>query len=393
MKKTPVPIPIIIGAPKPFRFVARDASDRIEFDLDHINNRTYDNIRLHRATRFFGTKEQRPFLFGVGFNGAFFLPWGSDYDSPKVALDQFNRIMASLMLGGLRFQGIGPEDLGRGILTTEGYFRFTETYGGNSQTLRELANRSAGAFATLDLIDTPTIMADDLENAYIAGRDVLNAIGTVSPVLLIGATTRFLSSQLEESLSHCWICIEQLVSDLWNSNVIASLDGDIRPGRKKFLQSNQWRAAHKVELLQRVGLIDDETSHLLEDARKARNLLLHDGKPPEEDTVISGLRSLSRLIQGVCHIKDVAFDPTIITHLTDKRVYVPSPVVVPIDSDGSHTRLAEVTSGITRVSGQVYSRALFPIPGEPGWEGGFEEFDDIRFVSIGDNSEESHAKD
>ena len=96
MNRTPVSIPIIIGASRPFRFVARDDSDRVDFGLDEINNRTYDNIRLHRATRFFGTKEQRPFLFGVGFNGAFFLPWSPDYGSPKAALDQFNKIMASL---------------------------------------------------------------------------------------------------------------------------------------------------------------------------------------------------------------------------------------------------------------------------------------------------------
>ena len=283
-----------------------------------------------------------------------------------------------------------PADLGRGILTTEGYFRFTESYGGNSQTLRELADRGAGSYATLDLIDTPTIMADDLEKAYVTGREVLSAIETVSPVLLIAAVTRFLSSQMEESLSHCWICIEQLINNLWSQSVIASIGDETRPGRKKFLNSNQWRAAHKIELLQRCDLIDDETSRLLEDARKARNRLLHDGKPPEEETVISGLRSLTHLIQAVCLTSDIPFDPATITDLIDNRVFVPSPVVVPIKGGGSNTQYAEVISRITRVSGEVYSRALFPIPGEPGWEGSFDEFDDIRFVSVNDDSDASN---
>ena len=241
-------VPILIANPKPFRIIVRDEDDVWEPTLENINRSSYDYVKLHRASAFFDADLKCNFPICVAFDGSFILPACSDYRSVEESLDEFNRVFASILVGGVYITSVQPSDLSEGKMSTYGYYRHTRTLGGNGNLYKALGNRDAGADDNIKLLAPLLIVAKKIELAYQAGAETFKNIDNLSPSLFITAFTYFIDMQTREALTNAWICIEQVLEYLWRETVLTEVKAINIEGRGKFMGSQRWSAAHKIEM-------------------------------------------------------------------------------------------------------------------------------------------------
>lgn len=366
--------PILIANPRPFRLALRTPDDSWSPSIEQINSASYDYVKLHRATKFFDAEIAPPFPLCVGFDGSFILPAVPEYQTIDATLDEFNRIFASILVGGIYIESIEPEDLSQGEMTEYGYFRHTITRGGNGDLHKSLGNRDAGSANAIVLMNPPTILAAELEAAYREGALVLKVLDNVSPSLLVTGFTYFLKGQTRESLSHAWICVEQILDQMWRVRVIEEVKSSQIAKRKKFLESQQWSAAHKIELMYQKGLISENVYEKLTCARDARNHFIHRGSSPSYDEAKVALDGLIDLMKSSSDHADLSFK--------DERM---RSYLKPTSTGTPHTMVA--TAGKVDWAKSLYWKAIPAIPGEEKWEGEFERFDDITLLPIGNRSD------
>ncbi|WP_321266825.1 hypothetical protein [Alcaligenes faecalis] len=360
---------ILIANPRPFRLVLRNKYDTWSPTIQQINNASYNYVKLHRATKFFDAEIESPFPLCVAFDGSFILPAASAYRTIDATLDEFNRIFASILIGGIYIESIEPADLSQGEMTEHGYFRHTSSLGGNGKLHQSLGNKDAGTSNTIVLMNPPKILASELEAAYNAGASVLKTVSNISPSLLITSFTYFLKGQLRESLSHAWICIEQILDEMWRTRVVKETLSSQIVKRRKFLESQQWSAAHKVELLYQKESIPESLYTKITLSREARNKFIHRGSAPSHSDAKTALDALIDLLKNISDSLFVNFnDEKMRDHLHPSSMNSPSTVV----STAEKVDWARPS----------YWKALPPIPGEEKWEGDFEKFSDITLQPI-----------
>ena len=361
--------PILIANPRPFRLTLRTPDDSWSPSIEQINNASYDYVKLHRVTKFFDAEIAPPFPLCVGFDGSFILPAVPEYRTIDATLDEFNRIFASILVGGIYIESVDPEDLSQGEMTEFGYFRHTISRGGNGDLHKSLGNKDAGSASAIMLMDPPTILAAELEAAYREGASVLKVLDNVSPSLLVTGFTYFLKGQTRESLSHAWICIEQILDQMWRVRVIEEVKSSQIAKRKKFLESQQWSAAHKVELMYQKDLISENVYEKLSCARDARNHFIHRGSSPSRDAAKTALDGLVDLLKSASDHAGLSFK--------DERM---RSYLKPQSASTPHTMVA--TARKVDWAKPLYWKAIAAIPGEEQWEGAFERFDDITLQPI-----------
>lgn len=254
-------------------------------------------------------------------------------------------------------------------MTGFGYFRHTISRGGNGELHKSLGNKDAGSSSAIVLMDPPTILSSELEAAYREGASVLKTVSNLSPSLLATGFTYFLNGQTRESLSHAWICIEQLLDQIWRTRVIEEAKSSQIAKRRKFLESQQWSAAHKVELLHQKGLIFESVYEKITFAREARNQFIHRGGAPSHDDAKTALDGLVDLLKNVSDYSGVGFK--------DERMrsYIKSP-----STSAPHTMVAK--AGEMDWAKPMYWKEIPVIPGEEKWTGDFEQFEDITLQPI-----------
>ncbi len=195
-------IPIYIANPSPFRLILRDSDDQLNATIEEINQSTYNYVKLHRASRFFHANIQSSSPVGIGYDGSFLLMTTKEYTTIDAALDEFNKIFASILIGGVYIEAIGPSDLSHGELSEHGYFRHTNTFGVNTDFHKSLGEADVGSAESLKLLDPDTVLASDAIDAYIKGEVVLRKVPNISPSLFIFGFSYFKCHQLKEFLSH-----------------------------------------------------------------------------------------------------------------------------------------------------------------------------------------------
>lgn len=368
-----VKVPIYIANPSPFRLILRDESDAWKCTIQQINSNSYDYVKLHRASKFFDAEIAKPFPLCVAYDGSFILPAVREYSSLEATLSEFNRIFASILLGGVYIEGVEPQDLSQGEMTEVGYFRHVRSFGGNGVLHQALGNQDAGSSDRIKLIDPPAILASDVESAYLYGDKILKSIGNLSPSLLVTGFTNYINRQTKESLTHSWISIEQLLDHIWHAVVVAeSRSGHIHK-RRKFLGSQQWTAAHKSELLFQKGVISEEAYGDFSSVRDERNKFIHRGAEPSFESANAALSVLVELLVCACKLGGVDFNRRNLDCYLDKH---------DSKSPGRHIGKA----GEIDWSKVQYWKEIPRIPGEEMWEGDFEEFEDITLQPIDPSS-------
>ncbi|MES9973127.1 MAG: hypothetical protein ABW094_02630 [Candidatus Thiodiazotropha sp.] len=288
-------VPIIIGNAAPFRLIVREEDDW-EPTLEEINSREYDYVKLHRLSTYLDIGI-RPFSLGMAFDGSLVLPATDKFRDKDVALDKFNEVLAHLLFGGIYTEAVSPEDITFGTLTFDGYSRsISSSSGAVAKFHQAIRQKHVGTIDVISLLNPCTLNVEDLESAYKKGRDTLSPIKQLSSGILLSGVTYFVRHQWSESLVTLWTIIEQLVSHIWDTEVINRKDGEIT-GRKKFLRDYRtWTTSTRVEVLYQNDLISKNEYALLNNARKARNDFVHSGVVPTKDNASACIEVLFKLV-------------------------------------------------------------------------------------------------
>ncbi|EMO5534263.1 TPA: hypothetical protein L7126_000582 [Klebsiella pneumoniae] len=364
-------IPILIANFKPFRLISRDDSDIWNPSLEQINNSTYDYVKLHRASRFFNAHLPKPMPACLGFDGSLIFPFIDEFKNENLVVEEVNRILASIFIGGVYVEAIMPLDVSRGKMNITGYYRHCTTHSSNANFHHAIGECDAGSLASIRLLKPEVISADKIISAYDYGHKVLSKLPTVSPSLFIGAFTYYKQHQLCEALAHAWISIEQMLELVWKKTIVEDTKSVNIHKRRKFIESQQWNSAHKIEMLFQNKYLCEETYSFLSKARFARNDFIHKGLTPSYEETHSALMSLISLVEVSSKINEVDFEWA--------KIYQNIPNVgincIPQTS---------ISNKKERNDPDVkYWREVKKIPGDKDWEGQFESYPDITLSAIG----------
>lgn len=354
-----VQVPLYVAATSPFTLVTFDEGDQSSFTLDQINGRTYDRLRLCRTTT-----SLDPMLSAmdgmaviVSYTGALLFPRMPGVSEAEV-LASANRILLKLTFGGIDFDAMAPNDLGFGHIYGTGYFLAAGGAGGsNFNTLMALQHEDAGSFDTMKLLHPRVKTACEIHAAVHTGTPVVDGIPEMSPSLFLNGLTYFRQGELEPALVFLWSTCESLIERLWDDHVVPKGEGI--PGRKRFVEGNGWQAAHMVEVLFQMSLIEKDLYTQLSRARTARNALAHRARPPKVDDCTAALQSAFQLVSAIRSGGSIHDE---FKQLADRLASAHDPHAGPLKPR--------------------YWREIPSVPGDEKWEGEYSRYPEIELVPI-----------
>ncbi|MBZ5655408.1 MAG: hypothetical protein LAO56_09010 [Acidobacteriia bacterium] len=347
-------MPIVTGNHSPFRLVLRDGHDEWAPSLDQINGRSYDYVKLHRASTFIDIGIA-PFSLVVCFDGTLALPAIEKYRDPENALVEFNKFLCETLLGGTYCEAMTPDDICLGMMTFNAYCKMTgASRGARSNFHNAIRHKHVGTLDAILLLKPETILVSELQKAVVIGRARLAEIGSVAVETLLYGATFFARNQWVESLIHLWTSTEQIVEAIWRDRVLSApaVTGIPTKSRLAFLKDHRtWPVATKIELLYQKGLLPEQTYALLNTARKARNDFAHSGATPshlEVEAALDGLFQMAALR---------------ITDHSDRNALDEIPKLV----KGRGRTYAEWDRQGKPLEGVTHWLSIPLIPGDPGW--------------------------
>jgi hypothetical protein len=295
-------IPVLIANTRPFRLICRDENDKWQPTLKEINLRTYDYVKLHRMSAFVDVGIA-PFSLGIAFDGSLILPLLPKFKNTQVAIEIFNRTLGELLFGGIFTEAVLPENITIGRLTIDSYFAHVSIARGLiSQFHAAILSKHVGNLDVIKLLNPPTLSLKKINDSLIRGRNILKKVPTFSTNMLLSGTSFFIKHQWHEALILFWTNIEQVVNYIWENEIVKKCSpNNIKiSGRKAFLQdSRTWPVSTRIEVLYQKGFIDICLYKFFNNARKARNELVHKGIYPAQESMISAICGLFKLISLV----------------------------------------------------------------------------------------------
>jgi hypothetical protein len=233
----------------------------------------------------------------ISYTGAFLFPRMKNVER-QIVIDSVNRVLLTLMFGGIQFDAIEPEDIGFGTIYGTGYFLAT---GGASGTnychLRNLQFQDVGGFEAINLLEPRTFTKSEILGAILKGGPVSEKLPEINPSMFLDGITHYKRFQLASALIFLWSTTESIVGKIWNERVVPTGKGIT--GRKKFVESGAWQASHKIEVIYQLGLIGKTLYAKLNKARSARNSLAHRGTTPTLACCESALEATFSLLSLV----------------------------------------------------------------------------------------------
>lgn len=294
-------VPVLIASISPFRLIKRDKHDRWDPSTDELNSRSYDYVKLNRLSTFVEADLPKPFSMAVSFDGCLLLPALPEFKERQKALDVFNKVLGKMLLGGLYFEAVSPTDITFGRLHFNGYFSGQSGLGENAKFRTAIRTKHVGNLDVIRLWNPPILMVNEIHDALRKGKEIVNVIPNLSLPILLNGTTYLVNNQWSESLTSIWTSIEQVVSHIWEDQILNKItESENISGRKEFLKDYRtWSISTKIELLFQKKLIDKNTYQLLNLARKSRNDFVHKGVNPTKPHAHSAIEGLFRLISKV----------------------------------------------------------------------------------------------
>lgn len=354
-----IQVPLYIAATSPFTLVTFDKDDEPAFTLEEANRRTYDRVKLCRTTTgldpMLSAMDQMAVI--VSYTGALLFPRMPGVSEDDV-LASANRLLLKMTFGGIVFDALAPDDVGFGFIYGTGYYLAAGGAGGPSfTTLMALQNQDAGSADTLLLLHPRVYTASQVHAAVRAGTPVVDEIPEISPSLFLHGLTYFRQRQLASALVFLWSTCESLIGRLWGDHVVPKGAGIA--GRKRFVESNGWQAAHMVEVLFQLGLLDVDLYAHLSRARTARNSLAHRAAPPHLDDCKAALQGAFKLVSVV---RSGGQTQDEFKQLTDTLAAAHEPRTGPLDPQ--------------------YWREIPAVPGDDKWEGPYAVHPEIELVPL-----------
>ena len=287
-------VPIISANFSPLRFIHREG-DKWEPTLEQINGRSYDYVKLHRLSTFVDVGIA-PLSMGICFDGTLVLPALPQFRDPSNALEQFNRLLTEMLVGGLYCEAVTPDDIGYGSMTFTAYARIHGGGPGPSACFHRAARtKHIGTLDVISLLQPEAISTRTFQESIDTGRLLLKELGEIPREQVLYGTTFYVRKQWAESLIHLWTVTERLIELSWDKHVVRSIH-NLPAKRRDFLRDHRtWTASAKLEVLSQKGLLAPELYDVLTEVRKARNSFAHEGLSPGHEIATKALTSCFEL--------------------------------------------------------------------------------------------------
>lgn len=279
---------------QPYTWVLRD-DEEFGINLEQINANTYAGEML---------SEPVTSLLAMGVpalisrDGAFALPMKGDFAQQHHAVEMLNRLFCGLLIGGIHAEFVAHNQVLVGSLGEDGrLYAYTPTQHGRYRYM------DASISERIALMHPRVIRVSQLHEALDFGLGALTRIENFSPSFLLHGYTALCHQNLAESLSSLWIVVEQLTAFLWKNTFLG--DPKLNPqgmkGRLEGMKNDNrtWTTSVKHELLWQVQVLSSDSYARLNDARRQRNGLVHDGQIPN-------LESVTGLWPAICELLGVA---------------------------------------------------------------------------------------
>lgn len=286
----------------PFQVIRPDQAPPYSVSLDQINTNTYQHGVLSEVVITIPEPqfEQLPLL--VCFDGGLALPVIAPYDRIENAINRFNRVLCALLLDGIEVEAIDSRHVVSGSL-----YQSTHVWPVNDgQSLdvhlhAAMRTRVASSFDSILLHKPKNILVSELLQAYQSGNTILDAIPNLSPTFLLRGHTELKYKNWSDALASLWIAVEQLTDHLWEHTFLKDPKRQLStiPKRFKSLRedSRTWSLVVRQEILWQMGVLPSQTYELLFPSRQARNNLIHEGAPPDSETVRGLYEAVLQLIE------------------------------------------------------------------------------------------------
>lgn len=267
----------------PYTAIYRDAASGLGITLDQINANTYPGNKLAEvvASLPMGNTSGIPAL--VSYDGGIAIPQCGDFPSKADGVSKLNEVLCSLLIGGVHTEVLHSEDLVLGMLHEKtSLFAFTPSL---HSSLR--LNWAAPTDRMIPLMHPKILMAQDMQNAFFQGQQVIKAIGNLSPLFLLSGYTAMVYRNNSDALNNLWITVEQLTEHLWvnqydkknllprvarcHANVSSAIRGD-----------QIWAKQRQLRLAK---IISRGCHKALSQARTKRNDLAHQGIVPSSQLI------------------------------------------------------------------------------------------------------------
>jgi hypothetical protein len=294
-------VPCLIAYLAPFRLVQGDKLEPWQVSLDEVNSQSWDYVKLHEMAGGIDVGMKKPYHLVVSRDGALALPPVDGLNKDHVSVEFFNRCLAGLLIGGVYCEAVSSDVLDLGFILDWKYVRSQRTgHAASNRFHKQIRYRKASALDAISLLDPPVVQFSDLDSAMRTGLSVLNQIGRLRGDLLLKGVTGIARRDWGAGLSNLWIVVEQVVSHLWETQVIqrAKNDGSPKSRLDQLADNRTWTAAAKIEVLQQSGCFGLETFTQLSIARKARNDLSHEGRTPSQTAAVSAFHGIKALLKA-----------------------------------------------------------------------------------------------
>ncbi len=355
--------PVLISAPSPTLCFARDSSDKLDIDLEKINGSTYSPLKLHRGSFFLDVGLEGGSPMGFGFDGSMLISRTPSVSTPDEAIDCFNRVKASMMLGGLALDATTQSMIGFGEIKETGYFRYHETLGAEAKISQALQEGGAGGQINICLLEPRQITEKEVIEAYSKGNRIFSLLANLNAAFLTLSYSSLRKAETRNSLIFGWVACEQVVEHFWSDIFLKDASKYVSTDRRKRLLKTQ-NVALKLDLLLQAAVISEKVYNALAVARKARNDFAHTGGAVSFEDAFQCNYGLLLLIQEYAALKDVS------SGIVDLMEILPS-----CDSDAAVPSSSIGKAAEADWSRVKYFRILYPIPGDERWEPGDEKVD------------------
>lgn len=273
----------------PFTFVVPDDEKPWEVKLEDINNISYSSGNLVRiVTKVDIPNCDLPAL--ICYDGAIAIPMNENFPSKESALNYFCNFYVKLLFSGFNIEGIDHKDIVTGKLHERWAIWPTDLGESSiSQAHSKIRMLIASNMDTIQLANPRIINVSELKEKLKYGNAILEKIPNLTPKFLLRGITEFRYKNWDLVLSNLWITVEQLIDYLWHFHFLSNSSFhpvEEIPNRKKSMKEDNrtWSASVKQEILFQSNILNEEVLYNLNQARKTRNKLVHEGKAVSKET-------------------------------------------------------------------------------------------------------------
>lgn len=291
-------VPCLIGFLHPFRIVTSQAISPWNVTIEDVNRRGWDYAELHRIMGGIDVGLDSPYHMVVSRDGGVGIPPLKELRHDQTAVEFLNRSFAALLLGGVYCEAISLDGLDFGSIIDWTYLRAHSNASANR--FHHLARlQAASSLEAIHLMSARSVTIEELSEAMLAGRGILDALPELTGEFVLKGTTGFARRDWGAALSNLWIVVEQITSNLWERRILAPARSSERiAGRLDQLSDTRtWTVATRHELLLQLGVLTTDVMHNLSVARRARNALAHTGRHPSEADAKAAYQAMLSILE------------------------------------------------------------------------------------------------